>query len=903
MAKISSQNKALEYSKRFIVQSQCLFVALVSVYCLFSACVAYADTQIPELPFTVVDPNVEHQALKFQYYIDSTNELDVRNIHNDQTLAWETPNQELHDLGYEPNNVWYRLRLDNQQAQAINSLIEIDFAILDFVDFYQFKHDELLETYRTGDRVPYYERPVDHPNFIFPVTLAAGETQTLYLRIQTSGAHIVPLNVWLPEALVIHLGKQDAWTGAYLGGCFIVVLFFLLASIGLKESVYLYYSLTIATLTLFTLLSLGILYPWFPNSPDFMHSLYVPLMTGGTILAALFTRQFLYLDTYSKGLVYLISSMIAVMLVCAVASLFIDFRDWLKVVVIGILYTSFCFAIIGPIAIYKGSPNGWVYTIATVAYAASMVANTLNRNGLIDANFFTEYGGVVTSAFEGLVFTAALAWRVYREHENKVSAQSAQLEASDERIKTERQLLIKSMTDASTLLPNRTAFEQQIRNSLIYDQGKRIAVVLVDVQRYSEISKTLGHQNTDLLLREIAQHYNTLLAKMPGVMKIGNVGRGDDLGASDLTTDYVSTNHQASNHLSTIESSTFGLLMDADVAIQHMEDVDQILHSLREPVEFKGMQLELNVAVGAAIYPEHGVDTTTLMRHANVALDSDEAHIKPLVYFNPEQDQYNARRLTMVSDLKQAIRDGKLELFLQPQYDLHQDKVIGAEALIRWHHELYGTIRPDEFIPLAEQTGIIKPLTRWVFRQALQQQSALKSKGYDLNISVNLSAANLGEGDLVEFLASELDSQQADPGKIYLELTETAMMQHPQAAIATLHEIRNLGLQVSIDDFGAGYSSLAYLSNLPANEIKIDRALVSELDKGEGEDTVVQSTIDMCHKLGFTLVAEGVETISMLKELAHLNCDVVQGYLLTPPLPQAQFINWLENDHSDRFAC
>jgi EAL domain-containing protein (putative c-di-GMP-specific phosphodiesterase class I) len=269
-------------------------------------------------------------------------------------------------------------------------------------------------------------------------------------------------------------------------------------------------------------------------------------------------------------------------------------------------------------------------------------------------------------------------------------------------------------------------------------------------------------------------------------------------------------------------------------------------------------------------------------------------------YYRPEYDQYNARRLMMISELKEALNSNQLELYLQPKYSLRRKKIIGVEALVRWHHARYGLVRPDEFIALAEQTGLIKPLTRWVIRDALVQQAKLLASGYDLSMSINVSTVNLKEQDLISYLKAIIQETCADPSKIYLEITETSMMSNPLDAIEVLDKIRKIGIKISIDDFGSGYSSLAYLKAMPANEIKIDKSLVFEICRNASSETIAKLTIEMCHQLGFTVVAEGVETQEVMDRLVDFNCNVIQGYLLTPPLPVAKLIDWLNNNQGSQ---
>lgn len=845
---------------------------------LLSVCAFAASSSI-----VYVDHATDFQRAKTHYLVDTTNRLSFDEVHGNTGLNWQPSPENVFNVRAGSHAVWYRFHLENREQAPINVMLELAFPMLDYVGFYRLNELGLAETILTGDLVPYSQRAVDHPNFIFPIALQQGERQTVYLRIQSASAHITPINVWLPQALVVHLSNEDSWHGGYLGGGLTIVLFYLSICLWLRERMYFYYCMSLVGGVLYISLLRGMLFPlFFSNSPEIVNALLMPTITVSLFFAALFMRDFMSLNTHSKGLDNLVLSMAIIMVLTAFASLFLGDTNTNKLLNLAVALTSFLSLMCGPLAIAKGCPNSWTYTIASFAYVTTAIIAIMSRYGLLPVSAISEYGTQVGMAIHHLIISTALLYRVYQEHQEKLAAQAAQLAESTERIKAEEDLLKISMTHPVTLLPNRTAFEQQAQKAIENRGSSRIGVVVIEISRYSEISKTLGHQNTDLLMSDLAGHYNLLLSKAPGIIQI----EGPSF----------------KSYLCSLENASFGVLLDADEAEQQEVAMKNLARALRKPIEFKGMLLELSVIAGIAICPEHGLSAEILMRHAGVALDSSEAKEFHVAYFKPEQDQYNARRLTMIADLKQAIKDDALELYLQPKFDPQENKVVGAEALLRWQHPRYGMIRPDEFIPIAEQTGIIKPLTRWVFSRALSLQKELIEKNYALSISVNVSAANLQESDLIPFLKAELESKGIDPQTVYLELTETSMMSDPQAAIDKLNQIQSMGLRISVDDFGAGYSSLAYLRNLPADEIKVDRALVMELDADNAKDTVIQSTIDMCHKLGFSVVAEGVETTQMLNTLTDLHCDLIQGYLLTPPLPYAQFVNWLEGNKSNRFA-
>ena len=717
---------------------------------------------------------------------------------------------------------------------------------------------------------------------MFPIRLDPGESRDFYLRAQTEGSQLVPLKLWQGTDLFIQLGKEDALHATYFGVVSVIIFFNLLIFIALREKAYLYYSLAACMYMLFFAIMRAKLYPFiFSESPAFHHILLLLLPASCLLFSALFAKEFLQPKLYSKSLDLVMKVIIGIALCCLSGVLFLDAQTSLKFSVTAVVPGTFALFLLGPILGFMGNRMAWVYTAAWSMFMVGAAAITaLSKQGLMPVSFVTEYGMQIGSAIELFILNAALASRFYREHKQRIAAQEAQLHENTVRREAEQKLLNKSMSDPITALPNRSCFEQQVHKALDAREDKRLAVCVIEVLRYPEVSRTLGHHNTELMLVEVAKHLNETMSKLPGIRDIAA-----PLGKAKVCA---------------LEHGSFGMLVDADIAEKDIPLVNRLLKQTIQPIEFMEMRLELRPVIGVAVCPEHGVNAVTLLRHAQVAADSSEAFERHLSYYKPEYDQYNARRLMMVSELKEAIKEDHLSLYFQPKYNLSKDCVDGLEALVRWNHPRYGLVRPDEFIEIAEQTGIIRNLTRWVANKAFSEQQRFKEQGFDLNMSINISALNLRESDLLQFLKEQQAEFDFDPASIFIELTETSMMAHPLDAIEVLEQISALGMNVSIDDFGAGYSSLAYLKALPASEIKIDKSLVFGICSHESDRLIAQATIDMCHKLGFKVVAEGVENEVTLKRLQELGCDNVQGYFFTPPLPFEKLIDWLNARQNER---
>ena len=327
-----------------------------------------------------------------------------------------------------------------------------------------------------------------------------------------------------------------------------------------------------------------------------------------------------------------------------------------------------------------------------------------------------------------------------------------------------------------------------------------------------------------------------------------------------------------------------------------VERCNALLEHLRRPLELPGTRLNLDAGIGVALYPEHGSDVETLLRRADIALhDAKAAHAGAALY-RPGRDEVHLRQLTLMGDLRLAIERSELGLRFQPKMDIATSRVVHVEALLRWHHSRLGPIGPDEFIPLAEHSGFIHELTRYVLEEALRCNADWRRQGVDLGLAVNLSAMDLMDADLPDYLQACLGRHGVAAGKVILELTESALMRDVDYAIRMLQRLRAIGVRLAIDDFGTGYSSLAQLKRMPVDELKIDKSFVMQLVEGSDDAVIVRSTIELGHNMGLTVIAEGVENESAMALLTQYRCDLAQGYLFSPPLGADEMLAWCRED-------
>ncbi|CAN5879972.1 hypothetical protein BH23ACT2_BH23ACT2_23920 [soil metagenome] len=421
-----------------------------------------------------------------------------------------------------------------------------------------------------------------------------------------------------------------------------------------------------------------------------------------------------------------------------------------------------------------------------------------------------------------------------------------------------------ALYDGLTGLPNRRLLDQELHRATRETplSGESIALLIMDLDQFKEVNDALGHQVGDKLLCEIGSRLAELL---------------DDALVARLGGD------------------EFAVVLAGHVDEHHAREVaERIRARLAEPFRIDDMRLQSNVSIGIAVFPGQAQDVATLVQRADVAMYLAKRSGTGVAVYAAETDRSSVERLALMGDLPTAAPEGQLFLHFQPIVDLRSGKAVRAEALVRWDHPTLGLLGPDRFVELAELSGAIHALTRWVLHESLQAVKAWREAGHDLGLAINLSMRNLYDPDLLRVLTEALQSSALAPHQLVLELTETELMDDPALARDVFTALGELGVSTAIDDFGTGYSSLTYLRDLPLQEIKIDRSFVHEMHRRSDEFTIVRSMIDLGHNLGLEVVAEGVEHGDDLDLLRRLGCDLAQGYHLSHPLDLRELLTWLD---------
>jgi diguanylate cyclase (GGDEF)-like protein len=419
--------------------------------------------------------------------------------------------------------------------------------------------------------------------------------------------------------------------------------------------------------------------------------------------------------------------------------------------------------------------------------------------------------------------------------------------------------------DQLTGLPNRTLFSERLRCALRDEENdvEGLAVLLLDLDGFKQINDTLGHRAGDVVLVEVARRIRARLDPELTVARFGN-------------DEFAVLRPHAKAHNQALETAT------------------AIRSTMEEPVALDGAAVNVEASIGIAIAPEHARDGETLVRRADMALAHARSYRSIVEVYCADHDHFEAARLKLLGEVRPALERNEFVLFYQPKIDLASARVTGVEALIRWRHPQRGMLAPLEFMPMIEQTALIGAVTRYVIDQALGQLADWHRRGLKLDMAVNLSACNLHDPTLPPDVESLLESHSTPLGSLTVEVTESAAMTDTDRALRVLSALRRLGVGVSIDDFGSGHASIAYLARLPASEVKIDRSLITRMCESPRDEAIARTTIDLARHLDLCVVAEGIETAAVARRLVEIGCDTGQGYFISRPLPAGEFVEWFQ---------
>ena len=530
-----------------------------------------------------------------------------------------------------------------------------------------------------------------------------------------------------------------------------------------------------------------------------------------------------------------------------------------------------------PVRMIMKRHNGRAYHYAYISLvdAGNRVVGSIlvsrDMNPRMESTYKTIVGISAIAIFVGLSLFGLFYYILSKTEQQLENRRQRVMEEAQARLDMQEKHLHEleqlALFDSLTGLPNRKSLDDRW-NQIISEleqspdqEESRYLLMLLDLNRMRDINDALGHDVGDNVLQEVAKRLQ------------------QDMSEADI--------------IASFGGNEFALLQKIGSLDQYEEPVTRLKALFDRPFVINDMALAVSAKVGVVHYPEHGSEVSELIRRADVAMRQAKKRAKFYQIYDSERDPHSVRRLALIEELRKAINQQELMLYYQPQVDAFSGRLVGVEALTRWLHPSLGEIAPLEFIPLAEQTGLIEPLTRWVLDEAMQQCRVWVDQGLDIKMSVNVSVHNMMDASLPDKVAGLLEQHQLSPERMMLEVTESVFMHDPEDTLTALNRLKTMGVALSIDDFGTGYSSLAYLKQLPVHEVKIDQGFIFDMLENDNDAMIVSSTIALAHNLGLTVVAEGVERLAVWNSLKALSCDTIQGFYVSPPLKAEELDAWL----------
>ena len=628
----------------------------------------------------LVDPNAQKT---ITHFIPSAPNTEPNNT----SIQWMPSHFNIPSFGYTSDIYWFRLRLTNPHAKSTDKLLAIEYPLLDLIDIYLVKNDQINLHTQYGDTLPFSSRTIHHRSFLLPVQLPANDYLDVYIRVSTQGSLQLPVSL-VDERHFFETDQQNlASKNIYYGMLLVMVLYNLFLYFSLKEKAYLYYVNFVCSFLLMQAAMHGVLFQFvYPDAPS-IHQVSILVLVPMTMLfACLFTRDFLNLNVNAIWLdrVLLISTYLS--LLCIAGAFFLNYGISTQCSVFLVIIASLTIMISGPYVWIRGVKSAKYFTVAWIFLVLGTTVAAINKFGLLPRNSLTENGLQWGSAMEAVLLSFALADRLNRERQARFKAQRDKLIEIQHREVAEEQLLHQATHHPQSGLPNMAFLRKRLDAKLPIDDKENLpfTLVLIHLSNFQEINKTIGHMNADLLIQLFSERLASMLMSIQKRL-------------------FMESENKHSQYIASFEGISFAFLIQS----QHQDwinaQINSILPQLSAPIDFEGMKIDVGVVAGFAMAPVHSNESYSLIRYAQIAIDAAGEHNGYVGKYSDDINPYSARRLGLMGALREALNNQALELYYQPQYSYQKDQFYGLEALLRWNHLDLGFIAPDEFIPIAEK--------------------------------------------------------------------------------------------------------------------------------------------------------------------------------------------------------
>lgn len=797
-------------------------------------------------------------------YEDTTNRYTIEDILPLPVEKWVPNEGHGLNLGYQTSTVWIKFSITNPYDHPVERILDVNYPLLDYINLYIKDESNVKTVMTSGDSLPFNSRNIRHPNFVNKILITEQKSLDIIISIRSNAPIQTEFILWKFDDFQNHYRTVASANFFYLGIILSAAAFNLFVFLFIREAVYLVYGLYATFFALFITSQNAIIFEYLaPNSP-LLHNWSQLMFACLTVsLTALFNYYFLKFDIRNLTSKALILFTVTPLVILA-ASPITTFPIAIQLIVLTALITiPICF-IIG-IANANQSSDRSMYLLAWSWLFCGVFIFLMAKVGIIPFNIYTNNAIQAGSALELLTFAIALARRIHREKETRIHAQQILIEGSKHSAQLQKELLYRATHHAVTGLPNKSYFENWLDDEIKSKPNGLLS--LIQLSRIAEIEKTLGTEFAEEALEKFSVRLNSLIKKVSGIQII------------DPLEEFA---------IATIDSSTHSFFIHPAHADLFIKEMEALIDELNAPLSISNMEIDPYIRVAYVEQNSTNENASHLVRQGGIALEHT-ASSQIINHYRKDKDHYNERRLLLMRELKEAIKDNGLSLDFQPLIDTQSGKYLGAEALIRWPHKNHGLIMPDQFIDVAEQTGVIQSLSLWVLKNAIQTLKTWGKLKPDFLLSINISAYNLQDKKFMDAVHFIIHEENKLCKNIILEITESQMMTDTQAALENLWKLSEVGFHIAIDDFGTGYSNLAYLKQLPASELKIDKSFILNLESDKQNQVLVHTAIEMAHNLGLKVVAEGVESEKSRIVLQEMGCDMCQGFHISRPVNKEQF--------------
>jgi len=799
---------------------------------------------------------IEHTQIIYTrtaYFIDSNNNMEFDDLMTKPHLFTNAPLSNV-PWSFIQQTYWLKLTLDNKSNKNNILFAYFDNPMLDELDIIQVnKAQHLVKKKQLGDHVK--ELSLADKSFpTFSFALAAHDSTTLFLRIKTTGIAKTPIQIYSANEYyqfkeIVHF----IW-GAFIGICIMIALYNLVLFYGIKDPVYLIYIGYIISVLMLTGVVLGFGHYIWPSALEFqLHQHVIFLNFSIAIFSLLFTLSFLRYFK-SRGRLFIVARyFLYCMMFFATLSLLLPEYIAAPIFFINmaILYVI-TFTLIG-YKIRLGFRWAKFYVISWLPMILCAPIQPLMLTGKIEYSFLTSYAFLIGVSLEIILMAMALADRMRYQKEKA---------------------LYNATHELTTGLPNLNLLETRLKQ--LQQQDVKYSLCVIEITNFHSISPYISNQEIDKLILKVVQ----------------------DISAQ-INTDrrFIEFEDQQGMPIKVAKArdGVLAILASKFINLQTLLlQLEKIQHTINKDLTLSGLFINLDTHIGVCDHPGKETLISHIISQAFQALAKGKREGADICIFEDSEDFNVTQRLALATQLQQAIRNNELELYHQPQIHLATNTIAGSEVLLRWNHPEFGFVPPDKFIRIAEDTGVINELTLWVINSAFKHLNELINQGISNHkVSINISGKDISMRGFLNKISMALEVSQVPPELINLELTESVMVSDFKILSELMKAFANMGINVSVDDYGTGYSSLAYISQLPFNELKIDKSFVLNLSESPRNYTIVKNTIEMAKNLHLCVVAEGVETSAVEQKLRDCGCDIVQGYYYSKPLPFSEYLIWL----------